>query len=264
MAFTVSHIAAVLPAYRPLSRARVFSAAVIGSMVPDFGFLLPGDFARWQTHSVMALFTFCLPAGLLTYWLVQSLIKPAVLEALPNGPYARLMAQKPPGPWNSLRVWMSVVIALLFGACTHLLWDGFTHENARGVRLFPQLLQYGPEMAGHWLRLYMWLQYGTSVLGLAVLMAAVGIWLRHAREPHPPPARRLSAAERLGWMLAYAALPLAVWAWLTLRPVSLGEWPAPLNEQLDLTAIASLRATGLSLLLISALLRLRLAATASA
>jgi hypothetical protein len=50
MPFTISHIAAVLPAYRPLVRARLFTAAVIGSMVPDFGILLPGGLSRLQTH----------------------------------------------------------------------------------------------------------------------------------------------------------------------------------------------------------------------
>ena len=64
MPFTVSHIAAVLPGYRPLKRAHVLTAAVIGSMVPDFGLLVPGFMARWQTHSLPGLFTFCLPIGL--------------------------------------------------------------------------------------------------------------------------------------------------------------------------------------------------------
>jgi hypothetical protein len=61
MPFTVSHVAAVLPVYRPLTRWRVFTAAVIGSMVPDFGMLLPGGLERWQTHSLPGLLNFCLP-----------------------------------------------------------------------------------------------------------------------------------------------------------------------------------------------------------
>ena len=76
MPFTVSHIAAVLPGYRWFTRANIFSAAVIGSMVPDFGLLAPGFLARWQTHSLEALFTFCLPVGLATYWLTLLLLRP--------------------------------------------------------------------------------------------------------------------------------------------------------------------------------------------
>src|SRR5580692_6644676 len=95
MPFTVSHVAAVVPAYRWLTRWHVFSAAVIGSMVPDFGILLPLSFARWQTHSLRALLTFCLPVGLCAFWLTQWLIKPAVLEVLPDRAFARLRSEHP-------------------------------------------------------------------------------------------------------------------------------------------------------------------------
>jgi hypothetical protein len=84
-----------MPLYRPLSKAHVFTAAVIGSMVPDFGMLLPRIPARWETHSLLGLFIFCLPVGLLTYWLTQILIKPAVLETLPDHAYARLRSAHP-------------------------------------------------------------------------------------------------------------------------------------------------------------------------
>jgi len=255
--FTVSHVAAVLPAYRPLARAHVFSAAVIGSMVPDFGFLLPGSFARWQTHSLAALFSFCLPVGLLAYCLTQWLIKPAVVEVVPDGAHTRLCRDHPVA-WRKPWRWPLVVIALLLGAVTHLVWDGFTHENARGVHLFPGLTEYGPDMAGHSLQLYRWLQYGSSIVGLAIVAAALVLWLRHAPAPHPPPARRLGRPERTLWLAAYVALPLAATIWAALLPLSLGHSPLASGHALGRVAIMSLRASALSLLLISALIRVRL------
>src|SRR5579862_7336781 len=122
MPFTVSHVAAVVPAYRPLTRAGVFSAAIIGAMVPDFGMLLPGSFARWQTHSLLALFLFCLPVGLFTYALTQTLIKPAVSEVLPDRIYARLRAEHPAVPLRRVSTWLYAALAVLFGALTHLIW----------------------------------------------------------------------------------------------------------------------------------------------
>src|SRR5579872_4328634 len=181
MPFTVSHVAAVVPVYRPLSRVHVFSAAVIGSMVPDFGMLLPGSLERWQTHSIAALFSFCLPVGLITYGVTQRLVKPAVTEVLPDSAYLRLRAQHPTTDLRRPLTWLYAAIALLLGALTHLVWDGFTHENARGVRFFPFLSDYGPEMAGHSLQLYRWLQYGSSVFGLVVTAVALLLWLRRAR-----------------------------------------------------------------------------------
>jgi hypothetical protein len=106
MPFTVSHIAAVLPGYRPLARAHVFTAAVIGSMVPDFGLLLPGYVPRWQTHSLPGLITFCLPVGLLAYWLTLLLLRPAILEVLPDGAYLRLKCRTCAGVHPVGRAWL--------------------------------------------------------------------------------------------------------------------------------------------------------------
>jgi hypothetical protein len=199
MPFTVSHVAAVLPGYRALARARLFTAAVIGSMVPDFGLLLPGSLARWQTHSVQGLFTFCLPVGLAAYALTLWLIKPAVIEIVPNGPYARLQAADAAAASRHWRQWILVLLAILGGAITHLIWDAFTHENARGVRMFPVLDEYAPELDGHSLQLYHVLQYGSSVAGLLVVIAALWLWLRHAPAPAQPPPRPRRARERRCW-----------------------------------------------------------------
>ncbi|HEY4975272.1 MAG TPA: DUF4184 family protein, partial [Steroidobacteraceae bacterium] len=225
MPFTVSHIAAVLPAHRLLTRANLFTAAVIGSIVPDFGLLAPVAMTRWQTHSVAALFTFCLPVGLATYWLTLLLLRPAVLEVVPDGAYVRLRAAQPPAPISRLSAWLYAAAALLFGAGTHLIWDAFTHENARGVRLIPFLTDYGPEMSGHPLHLYRWLQYGSSMVGLAVVAAALLLWLRHAPAPLEPPPRRLSRPERLAWLGAYLLPPLLVIAWFLVRAWPSGQSP---------------------------------------
>lgn len=259
MPFTVSHVAAVLPVYRPLTRWRVFTAAVIGSMVPDFGLLLPGGLERWQTHSMPALLNFCLPMGLIVYLLTLALIKPAVIEILPDAAYARLVHAPPPPSLARLSTWVALIAALLFGALTHLIWDGFTHENARGVRLFPTLLNYGPDMAGHQLHLYAWLQYGSSVVGLAVVLAAIALWLYHAPAPRPAPVRRLSPTERALWIVLYLLLPIALAAF-TLMGVLRHHVPLLSRSALDYLGTAAMRDAAVSLLLISALIRARLAA----
>src|ERR1700688_3085548 len=202
MPFTLSHIAAVLPGYRPLTRAHVFTAAVIGSMVPDFGWFVPGAISRLQTHSITALVTFSLPVGLTAYWMTLLLIRPAMLEVVPDGAYERLRAASVPSI-TRLASWLYAAAALLLGAATHLIWDAFTHENARGVRMFPLLTDYGPEMAGHPLHLYRWLQYGSSLVGLAVVAGALALWLRHAPAPATSPPRRIGAYERMVWLSAY-------------------------------------------------------------
>jgi hypothetical protein len=260
MPFTLSHVAAVVPAYRPLSRAHLFAAAVIGSMAPDFGVLLPESLSRWQTHSVPALVSFCLPGGLLAWWLAQALVKPAALEVLPDGAWARARAEHPALLPASARTWLRVAVGILLGAATHLVWDTFTHEDARGVRLLAVLDDYGPGFAGHSLRLYAWLQYGSSVLGLAVVILALARWLRHAPAAVPPPPRRIARPERIVWTCAYALVPLAALCWHLARQYSAGHQPWMSVSAIGRDATAFLRGGALALLAVSLALRVRLGA----
>jgi len=52
MPFTISHAAAVLPFSRWLKSRQLLSAAVIGSMAPDFGVFLPLHLPRAETHTI--------------------------------------------------------------------------------------------------------------------------------------------------------------------------------------------------------------------
>jgi hypothetical protein len=259
--YTVSHIAAVMPGYKWLARAQVFSAAVIGSMVPDFGFLLPRYPARWETHSLTGLFTFCLPLGLIAYCLTQLLIKPAMVEALPDRVYLRLQRSHPPAALTSLRTWVLVSAAVLLGAFTHLIWDGFTHEGGRGVRALSFLSEFGPELDGHRLHLFRLLQFVSSIVGLAIVMIAMVVWVGRAPAPQAPCERRLAAPERMGWLILYLLPPTimvsgALWrAWVT------GISPFGNGYTLGGVAVASIRGAIISLVLVSLLLRIRVATT---
>jgi uncharacterized protein DUF4184 len=263
MPFTLSHVAAVVPAYRPLTRAHLFSAAVIGSMAPDFGILLPESLERWQTHSLQALFSFCLPAGLIAWWLVQRLIKPSVIEVLPDGPWARMRTEHPPVWLLSVRAWAGAAVGILLGALTHLVWDAFTHEESRGVRMFAALDDYGPGIGGHSLRLYAWLQYASSLLGLAVLVLALLLWLRHAPAPALPPARRIPGHERRYWLWCYGLVPLLAVAWSVGRQLASGHPPWLSAWGIGRDAVWLLRGGALALIVVSCGLRLRLGSSAS-
>ena len=80
MPFTFSHPAAVLPLLRPLGRFGSLSALVIGSMAPDFSFIVPMGLSRAQTHAPAALLTYCLPAGLLAYLVFHRVLKLPLLR----------------------------------------------------------------------------------------------------------------------------------------------------------------------------------------
>ncbi len=253
MPYTISHTAAVLPFSRWLKPRRLLSAAVIGSMIPDFGYLLPHEPSRVVTHSFHALFTFCLPIGLACYWLFQLLIKPAALEALPDGAYARALPVAASARIEAARDWLRAAVGVLAGAITHLAWDGFTHEGARGVRMFPTLTDNLGDLAGHQLLFYKVLQQLSSVIGLAIVLWIVWRALA-APAPTPRPVRRLRRAEREAWGIAYPAFALLASAAL-LAFTGLGDG---LHAWLDSTAIAVMRGLAAAALVVSAALRLRL------
>ena len=258
MPFTVSHIAAVLPASRPLRRWGLLSAAVIGSMVPDFGFLFPVHLSRAQTHSTLALLKFCLPMGLVAWALFQALVKPAWCAVLPDRWRLRLLAEHPSARLGRWQVWLGAAAAVLAGAMTHLVWDGFTHEDGRGVRMLPFLEDSGPDIAGHALPLFRWLQHGSSLLGLMVVLWAVWRWTRTA-PANGSLTTLLSRRERYAWVAAYVLPPLCL---LLLA----GAWHlhrsrGPLSIDRELTRLAFLTMGGCcaTLLGVSALIRVRIA-----
>lgn len=254
MPFTVSHIASVLPLHKPLRRLGLLSAAVIGTMTPDLDLILPIRLPRSQTHGYWALLTFCLPAGLIAWALFQALIKPALVEVLPDRAYARLSAEHFHPRLGSVKIWVSAAFAVLFGALTHIVWDGLTHESGPGLRLLP-ISGGGPELGDSPWRMHHWLQHGSSVLGMAAVLTALWLWISHAQRAKLPPKRPLSADERRRWIATYVLV--------SLFPV--GAAIAQIHgsrllsaASLTLIAITAMRSAALALVFTSALIRRRL------
>jgi hypothetical protein len=261
MPFTISHIAAVAPFSRPLARWRLLSATVIGSMVPDFGFLMPWRPPRIDTHSAIALVSFCLPLGLATFWLFQRVIKTPIIEVLPDGAYLRWLPWMRPADIRSPPQWILAACGVELGALTHLVWDGFTHEGARGVRMIPSLDDPILDFAGHELAGVRFLQDVSSLLGLMVVFA-VAVYCLRPGLPGAAAVRRLTQTERQGWMIAYVVMTgMLAGLFLGLRHPHY-QASNVLSLILGNYAIASLRGFAAAVVLVSLALQLRLRAMA--
>lgn len=267
MPFTISHAAVVLPFSRLLARWRLLSAVVIGAMVPDFGLFFPWRVHRFETHSGTALLTFCLPVGMVTYWVFQYVVKTPMLEVLPDGPYARWRPFSSPADIQGLRQWILAACGVLAGAVTHLVWDAFTHENARGIRLIPWLEDPVVDIGTHRLAGVQLLQDVSSLLGLVIVIGLVWYGLRRGREA-PVPSRPLRPAERRAWVGIYVAatvgLSAAWWLWArwgppghTMRAVVIA---IPGINGITAIAVACLRGLAMTLLCTSVALDWRLRA----
>ena len=225
MPFTVSHIAAVLPAGRfPLLRdPLILSAFVIGSMSPDVPYFVP--FASWTdnyawsytSHAPLAGFLVNVPVTLslvTLYWLVLA----APLRALaPHGVRARLPRNVlRPHLATSLQTATLLVLAAAIGSATHVFWDAFTHEGGFVVTTVPWLQL--PDLVGP-LPAYRVLQYLSSIFGMAVVCWSVVRWYRST-----PASATVSAGLGWRWQLALSAAAITAGAlsWWSLRDLALG------------------------------------------
>jgi hypothetical protein len=260
MPFTISHAAAVLPFARPLARWRLLSATIIGSMVPDFGFLMRWRPPRMETHSAIALLTFCLPVGLLAFWIFQLVLKRPVMAVLPDAAYSRWQPLSSPARVSSLKQWLVASLGILVGAVSHLVWDGFTHEGARGIRMIPILDDPTVDIGSHHLAGARLLQDVSSLFGLLVVLLVIAYALRRGRSFNVVPARALTFRERTSWMVGYALAALVLAGFfLRLRHPNAGDGRA-FGVWAGYVAIAALRGSAAALVLVSVLLQLRLRA----
>jgi uncharacterized protein DUF4184 len=257
MPFTIAHVAAVLPFSRYLKPRQLLSAAIIGSMAPDFGVFLPMHLLRSETHSLLALATFIMPIGLAGFWIFQLIIKPAVLAVLPDRAYQTAQPFAQAADIGSLRAWILAVVGLFFGALTHLAWDTFTHEGARGMRMIPALDELMLGAGGHHVAGQRLLQDVSSLVGFAI----IGWWLALAlyrQVPKAPGPRLLDARERALWLILYGltAVFIGIAAIFVMHDPESGR--LGLSAAATDAAVAGLRGLGASLLAVSLVLNVRL------
>jgi hypothetical protein len=164
MPFTPSHIAAILPFARsPLAPA----ALVIGSMVPDLPYFLPLEIPRQLTHSIPGVPLADLPMGIIVFALWVLVFRAPIVDFAPEWVRARFRLPKGGIRRPSLRLVAVIMVSLLVGIATHLVWDAFTHADGWVVLNVATLrAQLGPFTA------YRWAQYASSIGGLIIL----GIW----------------------------------------------------------------------------------------
>ncbi|MDR3575833.1 MAG: DUF4184 family protein [Anaerolineaceae bacterium] len=179
MPFTLAHPAASIPLTR---RGLLLSALVVGSLAPDFSYFVTLDTNQNFGHTLAGLFWFCLPMGLLVLWLFHGLVKRPLLALLPQGFQLRLAGAtaQPFSFFPSERTW-KIVLSLLVGSITHLVWDSFTHPDGWIVEHFQVFDTIVFRWAGSDFQIYTLLQYASSLVGMALIGWWVWRWYRQAR-----------------------------------------------------------------------------------
>lgn len=211
MPFTLSHPAAVLPFGRT---KLVFSALIAGALAPDIGYFLTFSSQHAESHSLTGLFLICLPAGLLMLLVFHKLMKAPLLALPPASHQERLYPYAQGFHFLPVSRFGLIVISLLIGSLSHLIWDSFTHQTGWVVQRVAAL--EGTLRPFHHYPVYKFLQHSSGVLGLAILVLAYHRWYREAKSSAVT-RPRMTSATRL--TIAFVMLAGAILAAL-LRTVS--------------------------------------------
>ena len=176
MPVTPAHAALALPLSR-VAPALPLAPLVIGTLSPDFEYLLwlspTGRFA----HSLVGLVVFCVPVSLLAWGMWCAIVRPAFVRLLPPG-MAAMMSDRARGAPRSVAALAGLgALAALLGALSHVAWDSFTHASGWAVAYLPVLrgeASLGWPLGVRWYKI---LQHASSVVGMAVIVAWGASWV---------------------------------------------------------------------------------------
>ena len=235
MPFTLAHPAAVIPIYR-LAKSLSLPALVIGSLSPDLPYFIPINFNGLSSHSAFAILWFCLPVSLLMYAVYFLLLVPVLAEILPTVIGCRLALTHNSGRLPDVPRYI-VVVSVIIGAVTHILWDSFTHARGIFVQALPPLQTTLVTVGGYSLHTYKLLQHGSTIAGLGLL-----IYWATKRSPQNDAIgaspRQLPSSYRAGVVMMLTTLPLTVGLASGLNGNG-GAWLQQLQEFLRSVVVAT-------------------------
>lgn len=223
MPFTPSHALVALPFVRtPL----VASAIAIGAMTPDLPLFVRGvglDYSFTHTYGNVVWTTI---VAFLLFLVWRVVVRPAVPELMPEWLARRLPIGWSTGGATAARQavgsgegrWYPVVllVSLVLGVLSHIVWDSFTHEGRWGVAVLPALDEPWGPLTG-----YKWLQHGSSVIALVIIAVWTMLWVRRAA-PRADLLQALPSGVRIAWWLSLPVILLTatVIGYLAYGPLS--------------------------------------------
>lgn len=176
MPFTFSHPAIVLPFTFLPSKWFSLTGLVIGSLVPDFEYFLRMRILSRYSHTIDGLFWFDLPLGLLLAFIFHNMVRESLFDNLPLFLKSRFATFRGFN-WNNYfkKNWWVVIISILIGAASHILWDSFTHDHGYFTIVIPTLTN-SVEFMGVQVQVLKILQHSSTLIGGIVIAIVIYQW----------------------------------------------------------------------------------------
>lgn len=202
MPFTFCHPAIVLP-FKYLPK-RFFSVPglIVGSMSPDFEYFLRMRISSTIGHSIHGIFLFDIPISLLFLYLSYNIIADSLISNLPRYFRNRFVFIRNLN-WNEYFIseWKVIILSIIIGAATHILWDSFTHKSGYFVIqnsfLSSKILVYN-----HAIGVYKILQHMSTIIGGVIII----LFLFNLREHNDSTINKNSKQYWLSLFLIWIAI----------------------------------------------------------
>ncbi len=173
MPFTFSHPAAVLPlTYLPKSWTSM-TGLVIGSLAPDFEYFLRMRVYSSYSHTWTGMFWFDLPLTIILAFAFHIIVRNSFINNLPVFLTRRFLVFTG-FDWSRhfKENFLVVIVSILFGVTTHILWDNFTHEHGHFVQKYDSM-QKNLTIAGNSIAVYKLLQHASTIIGGIIIIYAL-------------------------------------------------------------------------------------------
>lgn len=174
MPFTFSHPAIVLPLYRLFRNWFSLTGLIVGSIIPDFEYFIRMDTKRTYSHSLMGMFWFDLPLAIAVCFIYHNLVRNVLLDQLPQILRSRLMGFTGFN-WSVYfrRHWWLVILSILLGTFSHLVWDHFVHERGYALQFNSFLQEHITDEPAFPVPQYNTVQLLSSLIGGVIILYAL-------------------------------------------------------------------------------------------
>lgn len=195
MPFTACHPAAILPFITGNKKRFSTTGLVVGSIVPDFEYLLRFKVISDYSHTILGIFWLDLPLALVIAFTFHCLIRNSFINNLPLFVKRKVIVSLEFNwPKYFLSHWIIVLYSMVIGIATHLIWDSFTHQNGFFIHLW-SLEEFSIDLFNISIPLYKLAQHTSSLIGG---LAIFGSFLQLPEQPteHVPNAQY--------WLITFA------------------------------------------------------------
>lgn len=168
MPFTLAHPAAVLPLGALTKRWLSVTGLVMGSMAPDFEYFFRMKLVSRYSHTWEGMIWFDLPVAFVLVIIYELFIKDVLIAHLPAVANRRFYWFRGYNTLFSGWYFVAIVISIIIGTASHIVWDGFTHPKGMFVHQFA-ILNRIVNIYGHRIYIFHLLQYVSGIAGLLII-----------------------------------------------------------------------------------------------